>query len=175
MICDSLASLYEEKGKHKEVLKVALLHYKKHGNGPYAELKFKYGDKEKAYKAMLEVCEKDHGSCQYTFRYYPNHPQRKKIIENTEKHCRIESNVSGASDCIDLAVYYFGRHEKDKAIELVDLNCKMNNSTACQALIGLEDTAEKKDQAFKRFCAALAQSEAIYSQPINRFCGEGKP
>lgn len=175
LLCDSLASLYEDKGKHKEALKFALVHYHKHGSGLYPELEFKYGNKEKAYKAMLESCEKDGESCQYTFRYYPNHPQRKKIIENAEKHCRSESEErSGASDCIDLGIYYFDRNQKEKGIELIDLNCKKNNSTACQALIGLEDTIEKKDQAFKRFCSALAQSNAIYSQPINRFCDEGK-
>lgn len=174
-ICDSLASLYEEKGRHKEALQIASTVYKKNGSGPYADLEFKYGDKKKAYQAMLETCEKNNDECQFIFRYYPNHPQRKKIIENSEKSCRnTGENRSGASVCIDLGIYYFDRGEKAKGLEFLDIDCKKNNSTACEILIALEDAIEKKDQAFKKFCSALALNKVTFSQPINKFCKEEK-
>ena len=62
-ICGSLALMYEEKGMHKEALKIARDLYKKNGEGPYSQLEFKYGDKNQAYKAMLEECEKDNEDC----------------------------------------------------------------------------------------------------------------
>ena len=173
-MCDLVAHVFEEKGKHKEALAYALKTWLKFGDGPYATLEYKYGNKKKAYKAMLEACEKNHESCQFTFRYYPAHPQRKKIIENAEKACRNESETGGASVCIDLGIYYFDHNEKSKGLEFLDLNCNKNNPTACEVLIGMEDTFEKKDQAFKKFCSALKLGNVIPFSSINKFCDDEK-
>lgn len=172
--CDTLAGIYDENGQHKKALEFSFKHWQKHHDGHYPFFEYQYGDKNKAYKIMFESCEKNNDECQYIFRYYPEHPQRKKIVEYAQKACRSESQENtGASVCIDLGIYFYDLNEKAKGLEFLDMNCK-TNSTACEVLVAIEDTLEKKEQAFKKFCLALSKQTAIHIQSTNRFCKDEK-
>jgi hypothetical protein len=172
--CDALVDLYEDEGKHTEALKVTHDYPEKIRPWNSYTIEFKYGNKATAYKRMTDACEKDSAECQAVFRYYPEHPQREKIIKGVEQHCQQTGNESGNTDCIDLGVYLFDGGDQKKGLRLIDASCKNGDTAACKVLIALEDTEEKKDQAFKRFCAALNQARIIGSAPINRFCSSEK-